>query len=78
MGMSRSATVVCAYLVATARMTPHEALAAVKAKRPIVNPNVGFLAQLDEYDRQLLGGRSEARRLRPRPTKRIEIEGNVS
>ncbi|KAH9022704.1 protein-tyrosine phosphatase-like protein, partial [Lactarius hengduanensis] len=30
MGISRSATVVCAYLVATARVTPHEALMAVK------------------------------------------------
>ncbi|KAH9015926.1 hypothetical protein EDB85DRAFT_2023476 [Lactarius pseudohatsudake] len=30
MGISRSATVICAYLVATARVTPHEALMAVK------------------------------------------------
>ncbi len=57
MGMSRSATVVCAYLVATARMTPQEALTAVRAKRAIVNPNVGFLEQLDEYDKQLLNGK---------------------
>ena len=35
MGMSRSATVICTYLVATERMTsqPEEALAAVRAKR---------------------------------------------
>ncbi|KAI9464421.1 protein-tyrosine phosphatase-like protein [Lactarius psammicola] len=47
MGISRSATVVCAYLVATTRMTPHEALVAVRAKREIVSPNMGFLGQLD-------------------------------
>ncbi len=72
--MSRSATVVCAYLVATARMTTCEALAAVRAKRVIANPNLGFLDQLDEYHDSLL---SEAR-LSPPPTKVIEIEGNVA
>ncbi len=49
MGISRSATVVCAYLIATMEMTPHEALAAVKEKREIVSPNAGFLQQLEEY-----------------------------
>src|SRR6266581_4345105 len=62
MGISRSATVVCAYLVATARMTPHEALVAVRAKRGIVSPNMGFLRQLDEYANQFVGGQSSARR----------------
>jgi atypical dual specificity phosphatase len=49
MGISRSATVICAYLIATTRMTPREALAAVRAKRSIVSPNMGFLRQLEEY-----------------------------
>ncbi|KAH9031330.1 protein-tyrosine phosphatase-like protein [Lactarius pseudohatsudake] len=49
MGVSRSATVVIAYLIATSRMTVHEALAAVRAKRPIVRPNRGFVSQLHEY-----------------------------
>ncbi|KAI0272300.1 protein-tyrosine phosphatase-like protein, partial [Gloeopeniophorella convolvens] len=49
MGVSRSATVVCAYLMAAQGMTPHEALAAVKAKRSIVSPNTGFLRQLEMY-----------------------------
>lgn len=63
MGISRSATVVCAYLVATARMTPHEALVAVRAKRGIACPNIGFLRQLDEYAKEVQGGRL------PRPPK---------
>lgn len=49
MGISRSTTVVMAYLIATSQMTPHEALAAVRAKRAIVRPNRGFMSQLHEY-----------------------------
>jgi protein-tyrosine phosphatase len=49
MGISRSTTVVIAYLIATSQMTPLEALAAVRAKRAIVRPNRGFMAQLHEY-----------------------------
>jgi atypical dual specificity phosphatase len=49
MGISRSATIVCAYLIATTRMTPNEALAAVREKRGIVSPNMGFMRQLEEY-----------------------------
>ena len=60
MGISRSATVVCAYLIATTQMTPNEALAAVKAKRGIVSPNMGFLRQLEEYTRQVQPGRGKA------------------
>ena len=56
MGVSRSATVVCAYLIATMKMTPDEALAAVREKRDIVCPNVGFLRQLEEYSIRLHGG----------------------
>jgi hypothetical protein len=57
-GRSRSPTVVCAYLVATARMTPHEAFVAIREKRGIVRPNPGFMRQLDEYAKQLQGGQS--------------------
>src|SRR6266851_1312507 len=46
MGISRSTTVVLAYLVATTQMTPREALAAVRSKRAIVRPNRGFMSQL--------------------------------
>ncbi|KAN0121007.1 phosphatases II [Russula decolorans] len=49
MGISRSSTVVIAYLIATAKMTPREALATVRSKRVIVRPNRGFMSQLQEY-----------------------------
>ncbi|THH30111.1 hypothetical protein EUX98_g4080 [Antrodiella citrinella] len=49
MGISRSATVVCAYLVATTSMTASEAIDFVKAKRPIICPNLGFRRQLETY-----------------------------
>ncbi|CCM00244.1 uncharacterized protein FIBRA_02273 [Fibroporia radiculosa] len=48
-GMSRSATVVCAYLTATTSMVPSEAIGFVATKRCIVSPNPGFRQQLDEY-----------------------------
>lgn len=38
-----------AYLIATTKMTPHEALATVRSKRTIVRPNRGFMSQLQEY-----------------------------
>ncbi|KAI0272299.1 protein-tyrosine phosphatase-like protein [Gloeopeniophorella convolvens] len=49
MGISRSATVVIAYLIATSGMAPREALAAVRGKRSIVRPNPGFMSQLETY-----------------------------
>ncbi|KAF8479532.1 protein-tyrosine phosphatase-like protein [Russula ochroleuca] len=49
MGISRSTTVVIAYLIATTKMTPHEALTSVRSKRTIVRPNRGFMSQLQEY-----------------------------
>ncbi|KAI0344996.1 DSPc-domain-containing protein [Trametopsis cervina] len=49
MGISRSATVVCAYLIATAQMTPDEALDFVMQKRSIACPNLGFRLQLETY-----------------------------
>jgi len=60
MGISRSAAIVCAYLIATMRMTPDEALAAVRAKRGIVSPNIGFLRQLEEYAVRLQGGEAKS------------------
>jgi len=53
-GISRSATVVCAYLIATMGMTPDEALAAVRSKRGMVCPNMGFFLQLKKYAAQVL------------------------
>ncbi|TFY54012.1 hypothetical protein EVJ58_g9113 [Rhodofomes roseus] len=48
-GMSRSATVVCAYVIATTNMTALDAIGFVTSKRPVVSPNIGFRKQLEQY-----------------------------
>lgn len=49
-GISRSSTIVMAYLMKTLNMTNGEAFDLVKAKRPIVDPNFGFLTQLLRFE----------------------------
>ena len=50
MGISRSASVVMAYLIKTQKMAFKDAQKFVKDKRKEVEPNFGFLMQLEEYD----------------------------
>ena len=52
-GMSRSATTVIAYFMATRKMTFMEAFNFVKKRRPIIFPNFGFQKQLMEFEKQL-------------------------
>jgi len=59
MGISRSATVVCAYLIAEKAMTGQAAIEFVREKRPIICPNIGFQRQLDEYSVKIHGVREE-------------------
>lgn len=49
-GMSRSATIVCAYLLATTSMNTQEAISFVRSKRPIIQPNYGFEKQLRSWE----------------------------
>ena len=60
MGISRSATVVCAYLVATSSMLAHEAIDFVISKRSIVCPNLGFRNQLETYASRFYAGGAKA------------------
>ena len=55
MGVSRSATVVWAYLVATTRMNVDEALDFLIQKRSIVCPNLGFRVQTETYAATICG-----------------------
>lgn len=48
-GVSRSASVVIAYLIRYYGMTPRDAYSYVKNRRPIINPNPGFIRQLNHY-----------------------------
>ena len=48
-GMSRSVTIVTAYLIADHGLTAAEAVAYIKKRRPIAEPNRGFMRQLEAY-----------------------------
>lgn len=52
-GVSRSASAVIAYMMATRKMTFTQAFEYVKRKRPIIFPNFGFQRQLAEYEKIL-------------------------
>uniref|UniRef100_A0A183F1X3 TYR_PHOSPHATASE_2 domain-containing protein n=1 Tax=Heligmosomoides polygyrus TaxID=6339 RepID=A0A183F1X3_HELPZ len=48
-GVSRSATVVAAYLITACDMSFLSALSLIAKKRPVINPNFGFRMQLCTY-----------------------------
>ena len=49
-GVSRSVTLVVAYLMTVTGLGWVDCLAAVRAVRPCARPNLGFLRQLEEYE----------------------------
>lgn len=54
-GVSRSVSVVAAFLMAHYGWAPLEAVHYIKSKRRVANPNFGFVQQLHEYARVSLG-----------------------
>eukprot|EP01099_Mayorella_cantabrigiensis_P004067 TRINITY_DN3055_c0_g1_i1.p1 TRINITY_DN3055_c0_g1~~TRINITY_DN3055_c0_g1_i1.p1 ORF type:complete len:186 (+),score=44.36 TRINITY_DN3055_c0_g1_i1:36-560(+) len=54
-GISRSSTIVISYIMRSRNMNLPEAFAFVKERRPIINPNTGFIMQLEKYEEQLFG-----------------------
>lgn len=59
-GMSRSVSIVIAYLMRKYNQSFEKTLALVKSRRPIANPNSGFKQQLKSYE-QTLVSRSSSR-----------------
>ncbi|CAF0842930.1 unnamed protein product [Rotaria sordida] len=53
LGISRSTTILLAYLMKTYNATVLEAFKFLRHRRPIVSPNIGFLRQLIEYEYEL-------------------------
>lgn len=58
MGISRSAAIILGYLMKTKQWTLEKSLWVLKVKRPIVNPNPGFMDNLFAYERKLFGKNS--------------------
>ena len=52
-GISRSPAIVIGFLMRYAKMNMNEAYDFVKRKRSIVSPNLNFMGQLLEYEKQL-------------------------
>nr|XP_039261706.1 serine/threonine/tyrosine-interacting-like protein 1 [Styela clava] len=55
LGRSRSSTVVLGYLMQACRMTLKDASRLLKDCRPTVRPNIGFLEQLLQYEKEVFG-----------------------
>jgi len=55
-GVSRSATIVSAYLMTSMTLSAEDAVARVQSIRPIARPNYGFMMQLQMYSKDLQKG----------------------
>jgi len=53
-GVSRSPSIVAAYLISRSRKTLSEAFSFIKDRRSIVAPNINFMGQLLEFEQQSL------------------------
>lgn len=56
-GISRSATVACAYIISKTGKSGPEAIKYVQSKRGIVCPNLGFRQQLDTFATRFVGSK---------------------
>ncbi|KAJ6219575.1 hypothetical protein RDWZM_005387 [Blomia tropicalis] len=54
-GVSRSATLVIAYLIRYKKMSLEKAFRHTKSARSVINPNIGFLEQLSRYEAKIHG-----------------------
>ena len=57
LGVSRSSTVVLAYLMYSRHWTLMDALGFLRKRRPIIQPNSHFMEQLQQYEEMLFGER---------------------
>ena len=54
-GVSRSTTIVAAYILTVTTLNWKDALKAIKCARSVANPNYGFQRQLQDFDNKLVG-----------------------
>lgn len=74
-GISRSATICMAYIMATKRICMDEAYEYVKSKRRIVSPNFNFMGQLLSFESQVF---APSFRYRPSPSPRSPLVAIVA
>jgi len=81
-GISRSATVVCAYVIAQAAngMTAAEAIDLVREKRNMICPNDGFRTQLAAYSNRFVGkrGKPTAEKADPATGRSFKISEGIA
>ena len=71
-GVSRSATIVVAYVMNHMKMTMDDAYKLVKDKRSVISPNLNFMGQLYEFEKKLASSAtssSQKDQVLPSPTK---------
>lgn len=56
-GKSRSVAVCCSYLMSRFHLSLDEAMLVIKDARPIADPNIGFIRQLRDFEKNLLSSR---------------------
>ena len=55
-GISRSATILAAFLIKHCGLTADSAIEQIQSRRPVANPNVGFRRQLQDFQQAASGG----------------------
>lgn len=76
MGISRSATIVVAYLIKYCGMDTFEAISFLRQKRGIINPNPGFIKQLQQFQKRFDGANKNIEKFcgcggRPKPISKF-------
>ena len=54
-GVSRSSTIALAYIMTAMGTSLHDAFFMIRARRPVITPNLGFIEQLVEYEDEQTG-----------------------
>ncbi|EAL70555.1 hypothetical protein DDB_G0273199 [Dictyostelium discoideum AX4] len=76
MGISRSTTVVLAYLMKEDHMTYSDAFTFCKQKRSCINPNFGFVKQLKDYQQHLTLEWEKQEKLKKQQQQTLNINNN--
>ena len=76
-GVSRSASIVIAYLMWTKKLEFEQALAEVREKRPLVGPNIGFEKQLQMFEKLLKENNYEIEKIKFKDIKWEPTEENL-